>query len=36
MLKSMIFDAGDIIVLRNEKAYEDAVETLQKAGWKGA
>jgi len=35
MLEAMIFDAGDVIVLRNEHAFTEAVEKLQKAGWKG-
>lgn len=35
MLDAMIFDAGDVIVLRNEHAFTEAVEQLQKAGWKG-
>ena len=35
MLETMIFDAGDVIVLRNEQAFIETVEQLRKAGWKG-
>lgn len=35
MIEIMIFDAGDVVVLRNENAFVWAFEQLRKTGWKG-
>ncbi|MFQ6125901.1 MAG: HAD family hydrolase [Candidatus Heimdallarchaeota archaeon] len=35
MIELMIFDAGDVVVLRNEKAFVWAFEQLRNAGWEG-
>ncbi len=35
MIEIMIFDAGDVVVLRNENAFVWAFEQLRKAGWGG-
>lgn len=35
MIEIMIFDAGDVVVVRNENAFIWAFEQLRKAGWEG-